>query len=78
MRVPPVMPGFCLAICTGDFNEGIGVAWDEFVGYEYAFVRRAYRKLKIPERTEIDWFEGGHEIDLEPTVRFLDRFLQEP
>ena len=52
------------------------VGWDEFVGYEYALVRRAYAALRIPERTEIDWFDGGHEIDLEPAMAFFDRFLK--
>lgn len=126
VRVPPVMPGFALAISTGDFNEGVTkmastlypfsfalwdeyemfefdlgntfnysdlaglmaprpfmaqrghadtVAWDEFVGYEYAFVRKLYTQLKIPERTAIDWFDGGHEIDLQPALAFFDRFL---
>jgi len=127
VRVPPVMPGFCLAVSTGDFNEGITkmastvypfsfalwdeyemfefdlgntfnysdlaslmaprafmaerghadtVAWDEFVAYEYALVRRTYVQLKIPERTAIDWFDGGHEIDLEPALTFFDQFLK--
>lgn len=127
VRVPPVMPGFCLAISTGDFNEGVTkmastlhpfsfalwdeyemfefnlgntfnyadlaalmaprpfmverghgdtVAWDEFVGYEYARVRQTYARLKIPERTAIDWFEGGHEIDIEPALTFIDQFLK--
>ena len=126
-RVPPVMKEFCLAISTGDFNEGVtkmastsypfsfalwdeyemfefdlgntfnysdlanlmaprpfmaqrghsdGVAWDEFVGYEYALVRQRYAKLKIPERTEIYWFDGGHEIAVEPAIKFFDRFLR--
>ena len=126
VRVPPVMPGFCLAISTGDFNEGVtkmastshafsfalwdeyeifefdlgntfnysdlaglmaprpfmaerghadGVAWDEFVGYEYALVRRLYTRLKISDRTAIDWFDGGHEIDVAPALEFFDRFL---
>lgn len=52
------------------------VAWDEFVGYEYALVRRAYALLKIPERTEIDWFDGGHEIDVGPALAFFERFLK--
>jgi len=128
VRVPPVMPGFCLAISTGDFNEGVtkmastrypfsfalwdeyeifefdlggtmnysdlaglmaprpfmaqrghadGVAWDEYVGYEYALVRRLYTQLKIPERTAIRWFDGGHEIDVEAAIEFFDRFLRE-
>ena len=126
VRVPPVMPGFCLMISSGDFNEGVikmastlypfsfvfhgeyeifefdlgntfnysdlaglmaprpfmaqrghsdAVAWDEFVGYEYAHVRRLYAQLKMPERTAIHWFDGGHEIDIDSCVSFLDRFL---
>lgn len=127
VRVPPVMPQFCLSICTGDFNEGVtkmastrypfsfalwdeyemfefdlgntfnysdlaslmvprpfmaqrghadGVAWDEFVGYEYALVRQTYARLKIPDRTAIDWFNGGHEIDADAAIAFFDRFLK--
>ena len=53
------------------------VGWDEFVGYEYALVRRTYALLKLPMRTEIDWFDGGHEIDLEPALAFFDRFLKD-
>lgn len=126
VRVPPVMPEFCLSISTGDFNDGVtkmastrypfsfalwdeyeifefdfgntfnysdlaslmaprpfmvqrghadGVAWDEFVGYEYALVRRNYAALKLSDRTVIDWFDGGHEIDVEAALAFFDRFL---
>jgi len=122
-----VMPGFSLAISTGDFNEGVtkmastrypfsfalwdeyemfefdlgntfnysdlaglmaprpfmaqrghsdGVAWDEFVGYEYALVRRLYARLKISDRTAIFWFDGGHEIAVDPAIDFFDRFLR--
>jgi len=86
VRVPPVMPGFCLTISTGDFNEGVTkmastlhpfsfALWDEFVGYEYARVRQTYAKLKIPERTAIDWFDGGHEIDVDPALTFFAKFF---
>ncbi len=126
VRVPPLMPGFCLMISSGDFNEGVtkmastlypfsfvfhgeyeifefdlgntfnysdlaglmaprpfmaqrghsdAVAWDEFVGYEYANVRRLYAQLKRPERTVIHWFDGGHEIDIDSCLSFFDRFL---
>ena len=51
------------------------VAWDEFVGYEYARVRRLYARLKMPDRTMIHWFDGGHEIDVDSCVAFFDRFL---
>lgn len=126
VRVPPVMPGFCLMVSSGDFNDGVtkmasslypfsfvfygeyevfefdlgntlnysdlaglmaprpfmaqrghsdAVAWDEFVGYEYARVRRLYAQLKMPERTMIHWFDGGHEIEIDSCVAFFDRFL---
>lgn len=129
VRVPPVMPEFCLAISTGDFNDGVtkmastlypfsfalwdeyemfefdlgstlnysdlaglcaprpfmaqrghadGVAWDEFVGYEYALVQRIYQRLKVPERAALHWFDGGHEIDVEAAAAFFDRFLKSP
>jgi cephalosporin-C deacetylase-like acetyl esterase len=53
------------------------VGWDEFVGYEYAKVRNFYdQKLKIPDRTEIHWFDGGHIINGEKTYPFLDRHLR--
>ncbi len=127
VRVPPVMSEFCLAITTGDFNEGVtkmastlypfsfalwdeyemfefdlgntfnysdlaglmaprpfmvqrghsdGVAWDEFVGYEYALVQRLYSSLKISDRTAIHWFDGGHEIAVDPAIAVFDRFLR--
>jgi cephalosporin-C deacetylase-like acetyl esterase len=53
-----------------------GVAWDEFVGYEYALVRQLYARLKIPDRTAIHWFDGGHEIAVDPAIAFFDRFLR--
>lgn len=36
---------------------------DEWTAYEYARVRRHYVQLGIPERTEIEFFDGGHEIN---------------
>ncbi len=55
-----------------------GVAPDEWVAYEYAKVRRHYADLKIPERTEIEWFDGPHEIHGVGTFRFLHRHLRWP
>jgi dienelactone hydrolase len=129
MRVPAVLPRYCLSICSGDFNEWTwknvsvdfrgsymfsgeyempefnlgqtmvyaemaaliaprpfmverghddGVGIDEYIGYEYAKVRRLYSRLKIPDRTEIEWFAGGHEIHGEGTFRFLQKHLGYP
>ena len=126
MRIPALLPGYCLAICSGDFNEWIvkcvstelpmsymftgeyemfefnlghtfnyaelagliaprpfmverghrdGVGLDEWVAFEYARVRRRYADLKLPERTEIAFFEGGHMIHGAATFAFLDRHL---
>ena len=55
-----------------------GVAPDEWVAYEYAKVRRRYADLKIPERTEIEFFDGPHEIHGVGTFRFLHKHLNWP
>jgi dienelactone hydrolase len=55
------------------------VASDEWVAYEYAKVRRLYNTtLKLPERTTIEYFDGGHEIHGQGTFEFLQRHLQWP
>jgi cephalosporin-C deacetylase-like acetyl esterase len=129
MRVPALLPRYCLSICAGDFNEWIrknvsldypnsymfspeyempefnlgrtfnyaemaaliaprpfmverghddSVGVDEWIAYEYAKVRRLYSRLKIPERTEIEFFAGGHEIHGQGTFRFLQKHLNWP
>ena len=128
MRVPALLDGYALSICSADFNEWIvknatydshysymfsgeyempefnlgntfnyaemawliaprpfmverghhdGVAPDEWVAYEYAIVRHLYANLGIPDRTEIEFFNSGHEINGEETFRFLHRHLTE-
>jgi hypothetical protein len=57
-------------------DDGVGI--DEWVAYEYAKVRRLYSRLKLPERTEIEFFAGGHEIHSQGTFAFLDRHLKWP
>lgn len=54
-------------------DDPVGI--DEWVAYEYAKVRRLYSKLKIPERTAIEFFAGGHEIHGVGTFEFLDKHL---
>jgi len=51
------------------------VAPDEWVAYEYAKVRRLYDQLGIGDKTEIEFFNGGHEINGVGTFRFLDKHL---
>jgi len=129
MRVPALLPGYCLSICSGDFNEWIvknasydqsmsyvytgeyemfefdlgrtfnyaemaaliaprpfmverghddGVSVDEWVAYEYAKVRRFYTKRGFADRTEIEFFDGGHWINGVGTFEFLRRHLGWP
>ncbi len=129
MRVPALVPEYCLSICSADFNDWIwknaatdspysyvatgeyeifefdlgntynyaemaaliaprpfmverghrdGVAPDTHVAYEYAKVRLLYADLKIPERTEIEFFDGPHTIHGVGTFDFLHRHLGWP
>ena len=55
-----------------------GVGLDEWVAFEYAKVRRCYADLKIPERTEIEWFDGPHTINGGGSFAFLERWLGTP
>ena len=49
-----------------------GVGTDEMVAYEYARVRYLYaNRLKIGDRTEIEFFPGGHMIHGKGTFAFL-------
>ncbi len=129
MRVPALVEGYCLSICSADFNEWIwkntsvtspysylgtgeyemvefdlgntfnyaemagliaprpfmverghrdGVAPDEWVAYEFAKVRLLYADLRIPERTEIEFFDGPHTINGVGTFAFLRKHLRWP
>ena len=56
-----------------------GVGTDEMVAYEYAKVRYLYaNKLKIPDRTTIEFFPGGHVINGKGTFEFLKQHLGWP
>lgn len=56
-----------------------GVADDWTVAYEYAKVQNLYAsKLKRPELTEIEWFDGPHKINGKRTFEFLHRHLNWP
>jgi dienelactone hydrolase len=130
MRVPPLLDGYALSICSADFNEwvwkntsidasysylltqeydmiefdfanvvnysdlanliaprpfmverghGDGVAPDEWVAYEYAKVRRFYAtKMRMPDRTEMEVFDGPHSINGQGTFAFLRKHLRWP
>ena len=51
------------------------VASDEWCAHEYARVQRRYADLKIPDRAEIYYFDGGHMIEGTGTFPFLDKHL---
>jgi dienelactone hydrolase len=53
------------------------VAPDEWVAYEYAKVRFFYdTKMKMPEKTTIEFFDGPHAINGKGTFEFLRRHLR--
>lgn len=55
-----------------------GVGTDEWVAFEYAKVRRLYDALRSGDRTEIEFFNGGHEIHAVGTFHFLERHFNWP
>ena len=55
-----------------------GVAPDEWVAYEFAKVRRFYNRLGLGDKTEIEFFDGPHEIHGEGTFDFLHKHLDWP
>ncbi len=57
-------------------SDGVGL--DEYVSFEYAKVRRFYAQLGIGDRTEIEYFVGGHVIHGQGTFAFLHRHLRWP
>jgi hypothetical protein len=59
-------------------GHGDTVAPDEWVAYEFARVRRFYTRLGLPERAEIEFFDGPHTINGKGTFAFLRRHLQFP
>jgi cephalosporin-C deacetylase-like acetyl esterase len=54
-------------------RDGVGI--DEWVAYEYAKVRRFYTVLGLPDRTEIEFFNGPHTIHGVGTYEFLRKRL---
>lgn len=126
VRVPTVLEGYALSICSGDFNDWgrkvasinsrysfmftdesempyfnmgstfnyleaaalmiprpfmverghhDGVAPDEWVASEYAKVRWLYDQMGLSDKTEIEFFPGGHTINGQGTFRFLTKHL---
>ena len=52
-----------------------GVARDRFVAYEYATIQWLYEQYGLADRTEIEYFNGGHTIHGEGTFAFLEKHL---
>jgi len=129
MRVPAVLEGYCLSICSGDFGDWTrkvtdthypgsfmnSLEWempyfnmgstfsyaemaylifprpfmverghhdlvqpDEWVAYEYGKVRYFFDQFNLGDKTEIEFFNGGHSMRSEGTFKFLHRHLNWP
>jgi dienelactone hydrolase len=129
MRVPAVLEGYCLAICSGDFGDWTrkvtdthyegsfmnSLEWempyfnmgstfsyaemaylifprpfmverghhdivqpDEWVAYEYGKVRYFYDQFGLGDKTEIEFFNGGHSMRSDETFKFLHKQLHWP
>lgn len=126
VRVPPLLNGYALSICSSDFNDWarkvastdspfsfmFSVEWempyfdlgstfnyaemaylmiprpfmverghcdtvapDEWVAYEYAKVRWMYDMLGLGDRTEIEFYTGGHCFRCQRAFDFLEKHL---
>ena len=54
------------------------VGRDQWVAHEYAKVRFLYAQLGLADRTEIEFFQGGHSINGQGTFAFLHKHLSWP
>jgi dienelactone hydrolase family protein len=54
------------------------VARDQWVAHEYAKLRHVYVQLGLGDKTEIEYFNGGHTINGEGTFKFLHKHLNWP
>ncbi len=129
VRIPSLVEGYALSICSGDFNQwtrkvagldfpngfmrtiewempywNLGntfdyaemaalvfprpfmverghhdrVSIDPWVAYEYAKVRWLYGQFGLADKTEIEFFQGGHAIHEKGTYDFLHKHLDWP
>jgi len=129
MRLPAILKGYSLSICSGDFSDwtrrivdshtpdtylksneweipcfNMGnhfsyaemaylifprpfmverghddlVQPDSWVGYEYAKVKYLYDQFNCGDKTEIEFFNGGHSMRCEGTIDFLKKHLRWP
>ena len=54
------------------------VGRDQWVAHEYGKVRFLYAQLGMADRTEIEFFQGGHSINGQGTFAFLHKHLRWP
>jgi hypothetical protein len=54
------------------------VSRDQWVAHEYAKVRWLYTQFGLADKTEIEYFNGGHTINGEGTFKFLHKHLNWP
>jgi dienelactone hydrolase len=54
------------------------VGRDQWVAHEYAKVRWLYTQLGLADKTEIEYFNGGHTINGQGTFQFLHKHLTWP
>lgn len=129
MRIPAVLEGYCLSICSADFGDWTRkvvdthyensfmntIEWempyfnmgstfsyaemaylifprpfmvergrhdlvqpDEWVAYEYAKVSHFYDQFNLGDKTEIEYFNGGHASRNEGTFQFFHKHLNWP
>jgi dienelactone hydrolase len=129
MRVPAVLKGYCLSICSADFGDWTrkvtdthyegsfmnSLEWempyfnmgstfsyaemaylifprpfmverghhdivqpDEWVAYEYGKVRYFYDQFGLGDKTQIQFFNGGHSMRSDETFKFLHKHLNWP
>ena len=129
MRVPSVLEGYCLSVCSADFGDWTrkvvdihyqgsfmnSIEWempyfnmgstfsyaemaylifprpfmvergrhdlvqpDEWVAYEYAKVKHLYDQFNLADKTEIEYFNGGHAARNDGTFEFLHKHLKWP
>lgn len=57
-------------------SDGVGL--DEYVAFEYAKARRFYAQAGMADRTQIEFFVGGHVIHGQGTFAFLRKHLSWP
>jgi hypothetical protein len=54
------------------------VGRDQWVAHEYGKVQFLYAQLGLADRTEIEYFQGGHSINGQGTFAFLHKHLRWP